>query len=76
MLPPPEENMPDLKDYVTTQEAAQLLGFHQDTIRRLLRNHDLEGTKVRRDWLVLRSSLEEYVQRNAEMAKNDPRRNK
>lgn len=66
--------MPDLSDYMTTQEAAKALGYHVESIRRLLREGDLQGLKVGTLWLVQRASVTEYIQKNAGLDKFDPRR--
>ncbi len=42
----PSDDMPDLTDYVTTQEAADKLGYHVDHVRRMLREKDLQGQKA------------------------------
>ncbi len=66
--------MPDLADYITTQEAAKKLGYHVVHVRRMLREGDLQGIKVGYIWLVYKPSVEEYIQKNAGLDKYDPRR--
>jgi excisionase family DNA binding protein len=66
--------MPDLADYMTTEDAAKRLGFHIDHIRRMLRGGDLEGLKLRREWLVSRKSVDKYLKATEGMDKQDPRR--
>jgi len=66
--------MPDLRDFVTTEEAARILEFHVEHVRRLLREGDLQGEKIGSAWLVLKKSVEEYVEKNKELSKFDPRR--
>lgn len=66
--------MPDLADYMTTEEAAKKLSFHIVHIRRMLREGDLEGLKVGQTWLVSRKSVEKYREATAGMDKRDPRR--
>ena len=52
----------DLTQYVTTKQAAELLGVEQSHIRLLLGRNKLRGIKPGgRDWLVFRSSLGEYL---------------
>ena len=53
--------MPDLSDFVTTEEAARMLKFHVEHVRRLLREGDLQGAKMGTAWLVLKKSVEEYI---------------
>ncbi len=66
--------MPDLRDFVTTKEAAEMLQFHVEHVRRLMREGDLQGEKIGSAWLVLKKSVEEYVEKNKELSKFDPRR--
>jgi excisionase family DNA binding protein len=54
-------DMPDLNDFMTTQEAAEKLGFHPETIRRLVRDRVLEGQKWGKEWLILKVSVEKYL---------------
>jgi excisionase family DNA binding protein len=66
--------MPNLDDYVTVHDAARVIGFHEISIRRLLRSSTLQGLKVGRVWLVSKYSIKEYIDRTAGMSKTDPRR--
>ena len=66
--------MPDLKDYMTTEEAAKRLGFHPDHIRRMLRQGDLTGDKMGITWLVSKKSVDDYKKRTEGLSKFDPRR--
>jgi len=66
--------MPDLRDFITTEEAARILQFHVEHVRRLLREGDLKGEKIGTAWLVLKKSVEEYIKETEGMNKFDPRR--
>ncbi len=66
--------MPDLRDFVTTEEAARILQFHVEHVRRLLREGDLQGEKIGTAWLVLKKSVEDYQEQNKDLSKFDPRR--
>lgn len=66
--------MPDLKEFVTTEEAACILQFHVEHVRRLLREGDLKGEKIGVAWLVLKNSVKEYQEQNKNLSKFDPRR--
>lgn len=68
------KRMPDLADYIPTEEAAQKLGYHVIYIRRMLREGKLKGIKVGPTWLVSRASVDDYQKANKGMDKNDPRR--
>jgi hypothetical protein len=48
------ETMPDLADYTTIQDAAEKLGYHVESVRRMLRNQGLDGVKWGKSWFVLR----------------------
>lgn len=66
--------MPDLNEFMTTQEAAKKLGFHVKTIPMMVRNKTLEGIRFGRAWLVSRKSVQDYFEKTKGMNKNDPRR--
>ena len=66
--------MPDLADYMTTQEAADKLGYHVVHVRRMIREGDLQGLKVGNMWFVRKQSVDEYIKANAGLDKFDPRR--
>ena len=66
--------MPDLAEYMTTQEAAEKLGFHVKSIPKMLRDNILKGERFGRAWLVSRKSVEEYLKKTKGMTKRDPRR--
>lgn len=70
----PEFIMPNLSDYMTTEEAAELLGFNVQSVRRFVRNGNLESIRVGRTILILKKSLEDYIKKNTGFSKNDPRR--
>jgi len=69
-----KHGMPDLKEFITTEEASQLLDFHVVHVRRMLREGDLKGEKVGHTWLVLRKSVDDYLKKTEGMEKFDPRR--
>lgn len=68
--------MPDLADYITTQEAAGMLGFHPKSIRNMVYSKNLEAIKIGRSVLVSKKSVREYLEKTKGMNKNDPRRGK
>lgn len=47
--------------YLTIEEAAELLRIRPDTIRRLLRQKQLPGKKIGREWRISREALDEYI---------------
>jgi excisionase family DNA binding protein len=66
--------MPDLRDFITTENAAHMLKFHVEHVRRLLREGDLKGEKIGTAWLVLKKSVDEYIKETEGLNKFDPRR--
>lgn len=72
--PPSHGTMPEIGEYLTTDEAAKKLGFHVISVRQMLRSNKLFGIKVGNVWLVSKASLKEYQEKTAGMEKNDPRR--
>ena len=66
--------MPDLADYMTTQEAAAALGFHVEHVRRMRRLGKLKGKKVGAMWFISRQSVIDYQKQNVGLGKFDPRR--
>jgi len=61
-------------DYLSTKEAAQLLGVTQETISRLIRKRKLEGYKLGGFYVVARSSVEVYAACVDGKSRNDPTR--
>jgi len=66
--------MPDLNDFITTQEAAEKLGYHVIYVRQMLRDEKLEGLKIGKMWLVQKESINKYLKNTVGMDKHDPRR--
>jgi excisionase family DNA binding protein len=75
VLPPSHTDMPDLAEFMTTQEAAKVLSLHLVTIRNMIRAKKLDGVKIGgKTWLVSKKSVEKYRRETLDMSKNDPRR--
>lgn len=54
-------------DLVKVAEAARIMGFSMQHTRLLIRQGKLKGTKIGRDWIVARESLESFLaQRNTQ----------
>lgn len=49
------------EEWITTQEAAEMIGVTRDHITYLLRTGQLEGKKFVRDWMVDKASAEQYA---------------
>jgi excisionase family DNA binding protein len=61
-------------EYLSTKEAAQMLGLSQETISRLIRKKKLEGYKLGGFYVVIRSSVEIYAISVDGKCRNDPTR--
>lgn len=48
-------------EWITTQEAADLSGYHVNYLRKLIRRGDIRGRKISIVWLINRRSLLEYM---------------
>ena len=67
--------MPDLAEFMTTEEAAQVLGFTVASVRQLIYKKKLDSVRFGRSLLIPRNAVKEYKEKTAGMSKNDPRRN-
>ena len=67
--------IPDLNEFISTEEAAEKLNYHVEHVRRMMREGSIEGVKIGRTWLVRRTALDRFMKRTAKMAKHDPSRN-
>ena len=50
-----------LDDYATPEQAADRLGIHPETVRRLIRQGDIPATKVWGQYLIYRPDLERFA---------------
>lgn len=58
--PPGEGLSRDLAQYVTTKQAAEMLGVAAEHINHLIYSGRVRAMKMGRDWLVFRPSVEQY----------------
>lgn len=65
-----------LSDYVTTKEAAELLGVDRTHINRLRIEGRIRGVQLGHEWLIFRPSLQEYFQNKAPSGKPSSRQPK
>lgn len=72
----PSKTMPDLTEFMTTEEAAAILGFQVKSIRNMVYNGTLQASRWGRSLLISRKSVTEYLEKTQGMSKNDPRRGK
>lgn len=50
-----------MEGYISTAEAAKLIGCVSTRVRKLLRENRIAGERVGRDWLVQKASAEAYA---------------
>jgi excisionase family DNA binding protein len=62
-----------MPDYITTEEAAGILGYHVAYIRKMVRDGKLSAVK-KGVWLIPREALQEYREKVAGKSKHDPTR--
>ena len=65
-----------MEDVMTTKEAAKILGIAPESVARLVKQGTLKGERFGHAWMVYRSSVEQYLERNQGKAKSDPTRGK
>jgi excisionase family DNA binding protein len=53
--------MSQFEDYVTVQDAAERLGIHPESVRRLIRMERLPAKKFANSWLIARDILEQFA---------------
>jgi len=68
--------MPELNDYVTSKKAAEILGYHVNHIRRMVKRGYLEGLKAGHSLLVSKKSIESFIEKTekASLQKHDRRK--
>lgn len=71
---PHPRTMPELTEFMTTEEAANELGFTVQSVRNLVYKNSLESVKFGRSLLISKKSVKEYKAKTEGMSKFDPRR--
>jgi excisionase family DNA binding protein len=56
-----ERLMKSHNDYLTTREAAALLGIRPNGVVQLIRHGRLPATKLARDWRIERQAVEQFT---------------
>lgn len=51
-----------VEDWITTQEAANLSGYHPNYLRKLIRAGEIHGRKWGQAWQISRASLLAYLE--------------
>jgi excisionase family DNA binding protein len=66
-----ENNMPVLDNYFNVIEAAEVLGVHWETVKRMCREGRIPANKVHNMWLIDKKDLKKFAS-----TYNEPRRGK
>ena len=53
------------EEWLTTEQAAELSGYHPDHIRRLVRGEQITAKKWGQAWMISRDSLTYYLEQSA-----------
>jgi excisionase family DNA binding protein len=70
----PLKSMPDLAEFMTTDEAARELGFTVQSVRNMVYKRSLQSIKWGRSLLISRNSVKEYKTKTQGLPKNSPLR--
>ena len=69
-----ETPMPDLAEFMTTDQAAKALDFTVESVRQLVYKKKLESQRFGRSILIPTKAVKEYLEKTKGMNKKDPRR--
>ena len=69
-----ETPMPDLAEFMTTDQAAKALDFTVESVRQLVYKKKLESQRFGRSILIPRRAVKEYLEKTKGINKKDPRR--
>lgn len=61
-----------MPDYLTVEEVSEILDFHVNSVRRIIRNGKLHADKKSGIWLIPREALKEYQETLEGRSKHDP----
>ena len=61
-----------MPDYLTVEEVSDTLGFHVNSVRRIIRNGKLHADKKSGVWLIPREAMKEYQKTLEGRSKHDP----
>jgi len=57
-----EYRMPVLNDYLDVVEAADIIGIHWETVKRLCRERKIPAQKVHNKWLIHNQDLDRFAE--------------
>ena len=66
--------MPDLNEFMTTDQAAKALDFTVESVRQLVYKKKLESQRFGRSILIPKKAVKDYLEKTKGMNKKDPRR--
>ena len=58
--------MPELNDYVTASKAAEILGYHVNHVRRMVKNGYLVGLKAGHSLFISKKSINDFIEKSAQ----------
>jgi excisionase family DNA binding protein len=64
MMPYKQEDQPSIDELISLSEAADLSGLSPDHLRRLVREGELWGKKVGRNWVTTTRAIKDYLALN------------
>lgn len=68
---PPKERAIDsealIRDYYTVYEVAELLGFHHNTVRKMIKEGELPAKQFGRVWRIRKVDLEAFTMPNQKL---------
>jgi excisionase family DNA binding protein len=59
-----KDDQPRLDELIPLNEASELCGLSPDHLRRLIREGELWGKKIGRNWVTTKKAIDEYLARN------------
>ena len=59
-----DSNQPRLDELIPLSQAAEICGLSPDHLRRLVRQGDLWGMKIGRNWVTTEQAAREYIARD------------
>ena len=62
--------MTQLSDLLTVKEVAEILRVSQTTVLRMIEDGELPAIRVRNQWRIRRSELDDYLQRGGSSGGN------
>ncbi len=67
------KTMPDLAEFMTTEEAAKALDYTVESVRQMVFKKKIESIRFGRSILIPKKAVKEYLEKTKGMNKNDPR---